>query len=245
MISIRGLRRTIGAQNVLDGIDLAVGRGETLVVIGQSGSGKSVLLRHIIGLMKPDAGSIEICGRDIVPLTERQLMPIRRQVGMLFQSAALFDSFTVEENVAFPLREFGDCSERQIAQRVREAIDVVGLAGHEEKFPENLSGGMKKRVGLARAIVTRPECVLYDEPTAGLDPIVTDSIDLLILRLQRKFGMTSIVVTHDMKSAFHISNRIAYLLNGRIYFHGTPAELKASNDPILRDFIEGRSGESE
>ncbi len=245
MIRLQGVRRSIGSQVVLDGIDLEVPRGETLVVIGQSGSGKSVLLRHIVGLMKPDHGRIEICGRDIVPLSERQLMPIRRQVGMLFQSAALFDSMTVEQNIAFPLQESGECGEWEIAQRVREAIEVVGLSGHQDKFPENLSGGMKKRVGLARAIVTRPQCVLYDEPTAGLDPIVTDSIDLLILRLQKKYGVTSIVVTHDMKSAFHIGNHIAYLLNGRIYFIGTPSELKTSQDPILRNFIEGRSGESE
>jgi phospholipid/cholesterol/gamma-HCH transport system ATP-binding protein len=243
MIRLRGVTRRLGRQSVLNGVDLAVESGETLVIMGRSGGGKSVTLKHIIGLMKPDSGTIEICGRDIVPLSERQLMPIRRQVGMLFQSGALFDSFTVEENIAFPLREMGERDESVVREKVRRALEVVELTGHGRKMPENLSGGMRKRVGLARAIISEPQCVLYDEPTSGLDPIVTDSIDKLILRLQKTLGVTSVVVTHDVKSAFHIGDRIAYLHKGKIYFHGTPDEMRASEDPLVKDFVDGRSGE--
>ncbi len=244
MIRIRGLCKRIGTQQILDGVDLDVEQGETLVVIGRSGGGKSVLLKNIIGLMRPDEGRIEICGRDIVPLSERQMMPIRRQVGMLFQAGALFDSFTVEQNIAFPLIEAGERDPHVLRSKVHEVLEVVDLPGQEKKMPVNLSGGMKKRVGLARAIISRPQCVLYDEPTAGLDPVVTDSIDHLIRRLQKRFGVTSIVVTHDMKSAFHIADRIAYLHEGRIYFHGSPDEVRLSTDRLIRNFVDGRSGET-
>lgn len=241
MISVRGLIKRIGDQEILRGVDLAVGRGETLAIIGRSGGGKSVLLKHLIGLMQPDQGEIWIEGQNITGLHERQLGAVRQKIGILFQGAALFDSMTVAENVAFPLREAGERNVDVLREKVREMLDVVELEGQEEKMPVNLSGGMKKRVGLARAIVRRPKCVLYDEPTSGLDPVVSDSINKLIRRLQERLGMTSIVVTHDMKSAFDVANHIAYLHEGRIYFYGTPAELQQTADPLLQDFLIGRS----
>lgn len=241
MISVRGLTKSIASQEILRGIDLDVRRGETLAIIGRSGGGKSVLLKNIIGLMNPDAGEIWVDGRNIIGLNERQLAAIRQKVGILFQGAALFDSMTVAENVAFPLREAGERDANVLREKVREMLEVVELEGQEEKMPVSLSGGMKKRVGLARSIVRRPSCVLYDEPTSGLDPVVSDSINRLITRLQQRLGMTSIVVTHDMKSAFQVGNHIAYLHEGRIYFHGTPSELQQASDPILQDFLLGRS----
>ncbi|MFL6590475.1 MAG: ABC transporter ATP-binding protein [Chthoniobacterales bacterium] len=241
MIEVRGLQKRIGQQEILLGVDLAVGKGETLVIIGRSGGGKSVLLKHLIGLMQPDAGEIRIEGESIVGLTERKLAAIRQKVGILFQSGALFDSMSVEENIAFPLEEAGERDAAVISERVREILEVIELGGEEKKMPVNLSGGMKKRVGLARSIIRRPSCVLYDEPTAGLDPVVSDSINRLIRRLQQRYGVTSIVVTHDMKSAFHIADHIAYLHEGRIYFYGTPQELEVSEDPLIQDFMLGRS----
>ncbi len=241
MITVRGLTKSIGAQEILRGIDLEVAKGETLVIIGRSGGGKSVLLKHLIGLMLPDAGEIWIEGQNIIGLTERQLASIRRKIGILFQGGALFDSMTVEENIAFPLREAGERDAEAIRARVDEMLEVIELEGQQEKMPVNLSGGMKKRVGLARSIIRRPSCVLYDEPTAGLDPVVSDSINQLIRRLQERYHVTSIVVTHDMKSAFHIADHIAYLHEGRIYFFGTPAELERSSDPLIQDFLLGRS----
>lgn len=241
-ISVRGLTRKIGWQEILRGLDLDVLRGETLMLIGPSGEGKSVLLKHLIGLMKPDSGSIVVNGTNMTGLRERQMAPVRKQIGILFQNAALFDSMTVEQNVGFPLLEGGIRDRKEIEQRVHEALDVVELAQHKDKMPVNLSGGMRKRVGIARAIVPRPQCVLYDEPTAGLDPIVSDVIDQMILRLQKRYGVTSIVVTHDMKSVFKIANRVAMLKRGVIHFLGTPEELRNSPDPEVQDFIEGRSG---
>jgi phospholipid/cholesterol/gamma-HCH transport system ATP-binding protein len=241
MIAVRALVKQIGAQEILRGVDLEVGHGETLAIIGRSGGGKSVLLKHLIGLMQPDSGQIWIEGQDIIGLHERQLGAIRQKIGILFQGAALFDSMTVAENIAFPLREAGERNVQSIGEKVREILDVVELEGQEDKMPVNLSGGMKKRVGLARAIIRRPKCVLYDEPTSGLDPVVSDSINRLIRRLQERFGMTSIVVTHDMKSAFDVADRIAYLHEGRIYFQGTPAEIQQTNDQLIQDFLVGRS----
>jgi phospholipid/cholesterol/gamma-HCH transport system ATP-binding protein len=243
MIEVRGLVKRIGEQEILRGVDLTVGKGETLVIIGRSGGGKSVLLKHIIGLMQPDAGEIRIEGENIIGKTERELAAIRRKIGILFQSGALFDSMTVEENIAFPLHEAGERDLKKIGEKVREMLEVIELEGEEKKMPVNLSGGMKKRVGLARSIIRRPSCVLYDEPTAGLDPVVSDSINRLIRRLQERFAVTSIVVTHDMKSAFHIADHIAYLHEGRIYFYGTPGELQISEDPLIQDFMLGRSNE--
>ena len=241
MIAVRGLMKKIGRQEILRGIDLTVSKGETLVIIGRSGGGKSVLLKHLIGLMQPDAGEIWIDGENIIGLSERKLADIRRKVGILFQGGALFDSMTVEENIAFPLREAGERDPQVIGGKVAEMLEVIELEDEQTKMPVNLSGGMKKRVGLARSIIRRPSCILYDEPTSGLDPVVSDSINRLIRRLQKRFSVTSIVVTHDMKSAFHIADHIAYLHEGRIHFYGTPQELEISGDPLLQDFLLGRS----
>ena len=241
MIAVRSLAKKIGEQEILRGVDLEVPSGETVAIIGRSGGGKSVLLKHLVGLMQPDAGEIWIEGQNIIGLNERQLGAIRQKIGILFQGAALFDSMTVEENIAFPLREAGERNPKVLRAKVREMLEVVELEGQEEKMPESLSGGMKKRVGLARSIIRRPKCVLYDEPTSGLDPVVSDSINRLIRRLQERLGMTSIVVTHDMKSAFDVANHIAYLHEGQIYFYGTPVQLQQSSDPLLQDFMLGRS----
>jgi phospholipid/cholesterol/gamma-HCH transport system ATP-binding protein len=241
MIVVRALTKKIGRQEILRGIDLEVAKGETLAIIGRSGGGKSVLLKHLVGLMRPDAGEIWIDGESIIEMNERQLGAIRQKVGILFQGGALFDSMTVEENIAFPLREAGERDSKVLRAKVNEMLEVMEMEGEQRKMPVNLSGGMKKRVGLARSIVRRPSCVLYDEPTSGLDPVVADSINRLIRRLQERFGVTSIVVTHDMKNAFHVSDRIAYLHEGRIYFHGTAAELQQSNDQLIQDFLLGRS----
>lgn len=243
-LAVSDLRKSMGTQEVLRGVDLEIKRGECVVILGQSGEGKSVLLKHLIGLIAPDSGSIRIDGEEIVGLSERRLNPVRRKLGVLFQDGALFDSMTVAENVAFPLRERGIRDLDTLLAKVRAALEVVGLEAHLEKMPINISGGMRKRVALARAIVTRPECIFYDEPTSGLDPIVADSIDHLIRRLQRKFAITSVVVTHDMKSMFHIADRVAYLRGGRIYFYGTPDEIRASADPQIQNFLEGRSQDS-
>ena len=241
MIAVRSLAKKIGQQEILRGVDLEVANGETLAIIGRSGGGKSVLLKHLVGLMAPDAGEIWIDGQNIIGMNERQLGTIRVKVGILFQGGALFDSMTVEENIAFPLREAGQRDPEVLKAKVREMLEVMEMEGEEEKMPESLSGGMKKRVGLARSIIRGPSCVLYDEPTSGLDPVVADSINRLIRRLQRRLGVTSIVVTHDMKSAFDVADRIAYLHEGRIYFQGTPAELQQSTDPLIQDFLLGRS----
>src|SRR4030095_9844118 len=245
MIEVRDLYKTLGKQDVLRGVDLEVEKGKTLVVIGRSGSGKSVLLKHLIGLLKPTRGEVLVEGKPIAGLPERKLGEIRKKVGILFQSGALFDSMNVEENLAFPLWEAGLRDRKTIAERVAEALEMVDLAGEQKKMPEDLSGGMRKRVGLARTIVGSPACILYDEPTTGLDPINSDSINHLIRRLQKRLQVTSVVVTHDMKTAFHTADRIAYLHEGRIYFHGDPEGLRTSPDPVVQDFIEGRSGDAD
>jgi phospholipid/cholesterol/gamma-HCH transport system ATP-binding protein len=244
MISVVNLHKTLGSQEVLQGVTLEITQGNTHVILGRSGSGKSVLLKHLVGLFQPDSGQVLVDGEDISGLKERQLGKIRKKVGILFQSGALFDSMTVGENIAFPLKEAGVRDQGLIRTRVAEALDMVDLSGEEEKMPENLSGGMRKRVGLARTIVSRPRCILYDEPTTGLDPIATDSINKLIRRLQKRLQATSVVVTHDMKTAFHTADQIAFLHEGKIYFNGSPDELHKSTDPILRNFIEGNSEES-
>jgi phospholipid/cholesterol/gamma-HCH transport system ATP-binding protein len=243
MLKVRDLIKTIDGQEILRGVSLDVAHGETLAIIGRSGGGKSVLLKHLVGLMQPDAGEIWIEDQNIIGLNERQFGAIRQKIGILFQGAALFDSMTVAENIAFPLREAGERNPKVLREKVREMLDVVELEGQEEKMPESLSGGMKKRVGLARSIIRRPKCVLYDEPTSGLDPVVADSINRLIRRLQKRLGMTSIVVTHDMKSAFDVANYIAYLHEGRIYFYGPPIQFQQTSDPILQDFLLGRSAD--
>ena len=245
MIQVRKLSKSFSGRPVLNDVDLNMEEGKTLVVIGRSGCGKSVVLKHLIGLLKPDSGQVLVDDEDITELPERKLTAVRRKIGMLFQSAALFDSMSVEANLAFPLRELGVRDEKEIDSRIAEALDMVELSGEQFKMPADLSGGMRKRVGLARTIVGRPRCVLYDEPTTGLDPITSDSINHLIRRLQRKLGVTSIVVTHDMKTAFHCADRIALLHEGHVHFDGSVEELKASTDPVITDFIVGRSGESD
>jgi phospholipid/cholesterol/gamma-HCH transport system ATP-binding protein len=220
-------------------VSFRIENGESVVIIGRSGGGKSVLLKHLIGLIQPDAGEVLIDGENIGPLNERQLLRVRRKFGMVFQGAALFDSLTVEENVAFGLRRHEHLTEAEIAKRVAATLDMVDLPGTQKKKPDELSGGMRKRVGLARAIIYEPQIVLYDEPTTGLDPIVSDSIDHLILRVRDYFKVTSVVVTHDMRSARRVGNHVFMLHEKKIHAHGTPEELFASQDPIVRQFIDG------
>lgn len=242
-ISIRGLTQRFGENEVLRGIDLDIYRGETLVILGSSGGGKSVLLKHLPGLLRPVSGTITVDGVEISGLKERELGPVRRQMGVMFQGGALFDSFTVAENVAFPLRESGVKKESELKSRVAEALEIVRLPGEEDKLPSDLSGGMRKRVALARAVVGKPACVLYDEPHAGLDPVTADSIDHLIKDLQKTQGMTNVVVTHEMRSVFRIADRVVFLEKGQVHWTGTPDELRETKDPELRAFIDGDSGE--
>ena len=244
LIQVRDLVQKIGGQEILRGLSIDVMPGETLVLLGKSGGGKSVFLRHLIGLMRPISGSIVFEGDEITHLRERELEPVRKKIGMLFQDGALFDSMNVFENVAFPLRESGERNPKTIREKVGESLAMVNMTGHEHKMPVNLSGGMRKRVALARAIISPPDVILYDEPTAGLDPIVSDSINKLIRHLQRELHVTSIVVTHDMVSCNHIADRVALLHEGRIYFLGTLEDLQQTSDPIIRDFVDGRSGET-
>lgn len=243
-IEVRGLKKTIGAQKILRGVDLKIRAGEGVAIIGGSGTGKSVFLKLVMGLMPVTSGTIVVDGCDISRLSERQLGPHRRKIGMLFQDGALFDSMTVEENVAFPLIEAGERNKERLARAVHEVLESVDLEDHKKKMPSELSGGMRKRVALARAVIHRPKCVLYDEPTSGLDPVVADSIDHLIRRTQRRRNITSVVVTHDMRSIPTIADRVVYLREGVVYFSGTPEELMGSSDPVIRQFVEGRSGET-
>lgn len=245
MIETREITKSFGNKAVLRGVSLSVQNGETLVVLGRSGCGKSVILKHLIGLIKPDSGEVFVDGEPVTGLAERELTSVRRKIGMLFQSAALFDSMSVEENLAFPLQEQGIRDLKVINERVAEALEMVDLPGEQKKAPSDLSGGMRKRVGLARTIIGKPRCILYDEPTTGLDPITSDSINHLIRRLQRRLGVTSIVVTHDMKTAFHCADRIAFLHEGRVHFCGTPDEMRASKDAEIMNFIEGHSGDTD
>ena len=242
MIEIRGLRKRLGRKQVLDGVDLDVQKGETLVVLGPSGTGKSVLLKHIIGLMPPDTGSIRIDGEEIVGLRDAEMNQVRRRFGMLFQSAALFDSMTVGENVALAMLEHERSMGREeIRRRVKERLEWVGLKDVEHMKPASLSGGMRKRVGLARALALDPEYILYDEPTTGLDPIMSDVINQLIRDLQKQLGVTSIVVTHDINSANTVADRMVLLYEGRIVFTGTPDETRATADPMVKQFLAGSS----
>ncbi len=239
MITIRNLKKSFGDNQVLDGVDLEVNRGETMVVIGPSGCGKSVLLRHIMGIAKPDAGQIIIYGKDITQLKERELNEMRKKIGMLFQGAALFDSLTVEENVGFGLREHTDLSEKEIKSIVREKLKIVGLGDIADGRPSQLSGGMRKRVGLARAIAMSPEIIFYDEPTTGVDPVMGDVINSLILELHDKLNITSIAVTHDMDSAYKIASRIAMLYKGKVIEVGSVEIIKNTQNPVVRQFIRG------
>ena len=241
MIKLRGLKKKLGAKQVLDGVDLDIPTGCTIVIMGRSGSGKSVLLKHIIGLMQPDQGSIEVEGDVVTGLEEQELNEVRKRFGMLFQSSALFDSLTVGENIALPMREHTQLDDAEIRRRVSERLDWVGLEGIESMKPSSLSGGMRKRVGLARAVAMDPAYILYDEPTTGLDPITSDVINRLIRSLQQRIGVTSIVVTHDLHSAWHVGDRMALLHDGRVAFTGTTSEARETRDPMMRQFIEGSS----
>jgi len=241
MIRIRGLKKQLGGKQVLDGVDLDIATGETVTVIGRSGTGKSVLLKHVVGLMAPDEGSIEVDGENIVGMKENDINRIRKRFGMLFQGAALFDSLTVGENVGLALREHQRLPAGEIRRRVAERLEWVGLEGVENMKPASLSGGMRKRVGLARAIAMDPAFILYDEPTTGLDPIMADVIDLLVRQMQKRLQVTSIVVTHDLQSAFKVSDRFAMLNEGKIVFEGTPDQMRSTSNPLVRQFIEGSS----
>jgi phospholipid/cholesterol/gamma-HCH transport system ATP-binding protein len=238
MIEIRNVRKRFDDKQVLDGVDLIIQRGDSLVIAGKSGCGKTVLLKSLIGLIRPDAGSILIDGEDLVGMNRKAMFHVRRKFGMLFQGAALFDSMTVEENVGLALVEHTKLSSRKIRDKVREKLLLVGLTDIESKKPAELSGGMRKRVGLARALVLDPEIVLYDEPTTGLDPVTSVVINDLIADTNRKLNITSIAVTHDMTSAFKIGKRIAMLHNGRVAFDGTVEEFKRSKMSIVQGFLD-------
>jgi phospholipid/cholesterol/gamma-HCH transport system ATP-binding protein len=241
MIRIVNLHKSFGHKEVLRGVNLTVNKGETMVVIGQSGSGKSVLIKHLIGLLKPDSGEIYVEGVEITRLHDDELMRVTRKFGMLFQGAALFDSMTVAENVRFGLERYSRLSEDEMRKRVAESLGLVGLGDAECLMPSELSGGMKKRVGLARAIAYRPEIMLYDEPSTGIDPIRADAINDLINKLKCDMGITSVVITHDMASSYKIADRIAMLYDGGIIEVGTPDEIKSSENAFIQQFIHGQS----
>jgi len=242
LIEFRNISKSFGDHQVLSGLNLAVKQGETLTIIGGSGSGKSVTLKLLLGLLDADDGGIFFRGANIVDMTREGVVQMRSRIGMLFQGGALFDSLTVFENVAYPLVEHHSHSPEELERIVREKLDLVGLSGTEPMYPADLSGGMKKRVGLARAIAINPDVVLYDEPTTGLDPANTNRINELILRLQEVLKVTSLVVTHDMASAFKVSNRLALLHNRKIEFCGTVDEVKRSTNPVVKNFIHGEIG---
>jgi phospholipid/cholesterol/gamma-HCH transport system ATP-binding protein len=238
MIEIKNLHKKFGSKEVLKGIDLNIKKGETIVIIGRSGCGKSVLIKHIVGLLQPDQGYVKVEGRIVSDLNEKELYQLRKKFGFLFQGAALFDSMTVEENVGLSLMESSaKPHQEEIHKVVDEKLSIVSLAGANKLKPAELSGGMKKRVGLARALVTNPDYILYDEPTTGLDPIMSDSIDKLIKELAEKLNVTSIVVTHDMQSVKNVADKVAMIHDGTIYFVGTPDEMLRSKDTVIVEFI--------
>lgn len=238
MIEIVDLHKRFGSKQVLQGVNLKIGEGETIAIIGSSGSGKSVLLKHIVGLLNPDSGYVKVGDKIINDLDSRDLYEVRKKFGFLFQGAALFDSMTVEENIRLPLTENNNfIDEDDLSSRVNEMLELVGLPGTHTLKPSELSGGMKKRIGLARALIGKPDYILYDEPTTGLDPVMSNSIDDLIKDLNEKLNVTSIVVTHDMFSVKNVADKIAMIFEGKIYFAGTPEEITSSKDKILVDFI--------
>ena len=240
IVELKDVHKSFDSKKVHTGINLSIKKGENITVLGGSGSGKSVLLKEITGLIKPDLGDVIIDHENIVPMGEADLVHVRKKMGMLFQGAALFDSLTVAENIAYPLRESSIFAEEEIKKVVSTNLELVGLEGIEEKLPSDLSGGMKKRVGLARAMAMNPKILLYDEPTTGLDPPNTSRINNLIRDMQKKFGITGIIITHDVKSAFEVSDTIAFLHRGKIIFEGTVEEAQNSDIELLRDFIHGR-----
>ena len=245
MIEVRDLRKSFGSHKVLDGISFKIEEGESVVIIGRSGCGKSVLLKHLVGLLRPDSGEVIIDDQRINDMDERQVLEVRRKFGMLFQSASLFDSLTVAENISFILRREKKLTEREIKERVQDVLEMVELPGIEDKKPSELSGGMRKRVGLARAIIYKPEIVLYDEPTTGLDPVVSDSIDQLIIRVRERIKITTVVVTHDTRSMRRVGQKIIMLVGGKIYAAGPPEEIFSSDDPAIHRFVNGISDPKE
>ncbi len=242
MISIRKLTKKFGTQTVLNALDFEIPKGKITVIIGRSGEGKSVLLKHFMGLIEPDSGSVVVDGQNVFDLDAQGLNLLRKKFGMLFQNAALFDSMTVYENVAFPLVEHTELSDKARRARVIELLSLVGLKEMVmKKFPSELSGGMRKRVGLARSIALNPEILLYDEPTTGLDPVMTDVVDHLILETQQKLGITSVVISHDIQAAFAIADKIAMLHEGKIFMEGTPADFQKCTVPLVKNFLEGKA----
>lgn len=240
MIQLVDIHKSFGSKRVLDGFTLDVQEGETMVIIGYSGTGKSVAIKHIVGLLTPDSGTVIVDGKEVPTLPREQLYQLRSTIGYVFQFAALFDSLTVGENVAMALRKNRALSESEIAQRVSESLALVDLQGMEEKYPAELSGGMRKRAGIARAIAKRPKYILYDEPTTGLDPVTSAVIDQLMIRMREKLGVTSVVITHDMRSAYSVGTRIAMLYEGKVRQVGTVDAIRQTTDPVVRQFIEGK-----
>ncbi len=237
MIEIKNLRKSFGNKEVLRGVNLTIEDGITLVIIGRSGCGKSVLLKHIIGLLTPDEGEVLIEGKDLTKMSKKEVYELRKRFGFLFQGAALFDSMDVEENIGLALKENTDMKKQEIAGVVAEKLEMVGLPNIQDMKPSDLSGGMKKRVSLARSLATNPQYILYDEPTTGLDPVMSDQIDDLIKELAEKLKVTSVVVTHDIFSVYDVADKVAMMHEGQIYFLGTPKELTETNDKLIRDFL--------
>lgn len=241
MIRLVDVHKAFGPKQVLNGFSLDVLEGETMVIIGYSGTGKSVAIKHIVGLLEPDTGDVIVDDLEVPSLPRRELYKLRARIGYVFQFAALFDSLSIGENLAMGLRKQAELDESEISQRVDEALDLVDLPGVQTKFPAELSGGMRKRVGIARSVALRPKYMLYDEPTTGLDPVTSAVIDNLMVRMRDKLGVTSIVITHDMRSAYTVGTRIAMLYQGRVRQVGTVAEIQQTSDPVVRQFIEGRA----
>lgn len=240
MIEIRGLTKTFRSQRVINDLDLSVVEGKITIVMGPTGTGKSVLLKHVLGLLRPDSGQILVEGQDIVAMGEAELTEVRKKYGVCFQDSALFDSMSVGENVGFPFTIHTDLTREQIAAEVSSLLREVGLAGIEAKMPAQLSGGMRKRVGLARALALSPKVLLFDEPTTGLDPVMTSAINTLIKQVQTRTGATSLVISHDIKGAFTLADYMALLYDGKIAFYGTPEDFRTTPDPLVRQFVEGR-----
>ena len=245
MIQLLDVHKAFGSKRVLQGFTLDVADGETMVIIGYSGTGKSVTIKHIVGLLEPDNGDVVVDGLHVPKLARRDLYRLRARIGYVFQFAALFDSLTIGDNVAMGLRKQNELTEPQIAERVEEALDLVDLPGVNRRFPAELSGGMRKRVGIARAIALRPKYILYDEPTTGLDPVTSATIDQLMVRMREKLGVTSIVITHDMRSAYTVGTRIAMLYEGRVRLVDTVDAVQRTADPVVRQFIEGRASSAD
>jgi phospholipid/cholesterol/gamma-HCH transport system ATP-binding protein len=241
MIEFRNVHKAFGPKKVLRGFSLQVNEGETMVIIGYSGTGKSVAIKHIVGLLEPDEGEVWVDGLHVDQLSRKDLYALRGRIGYVFQFAALFDSMTIGENVAMGLRKQGELTEQEIITRVNEALNLVDLPDVQNRMPAELSGGMRKRVGIARAIALRPKYILYDEPTTGLDPVTSATIDNLMVRMREQLGVTGIVITHDMRSAYTVGTRIAMLYEGKVHAVGTVDEIQHSKDPLVRQFVEGRA----